>query len=215
MSVHAEAFPSPFPEGPHLSALAGLCLLLMLLWFGHTFTASFDGLDRPKTESGTARVTSYDYSPDHNRVTVTEGAGAGAIATQTWTDTFGQTVLVRHADGSFRSNLFDVAGRVVSSIDEVGRKTSYLHDGLGRKKRETLPDNAETNFTYNAAGNLTGRLMPGGLNWTATYDTAGRITGETLTGSGQTTRQFTYTYHPSGPQKGLLHTVATANSRSF
>ncbi|MDX2080388.1 MAG: RHS repeat-associated core domain-containing protein [Terrimicrobiaceae bacterium] len=261
MSVHAEALPSPFPEGPHFSALAGLCLLLLLTLLGHTLTATFDGLDRPKTETGpaaggssaqqvttysydaagrvttatnaanettvttrdvmgrtvsvevsgsggTARVTSYDYSPDHNRVTVTEGAGSGAIATQTWTDTFGQTVLVRHADGSFRSSLFDVAGRVVSSTDELGRKTSYLHDGLGRKKRETLPDNAETNFTYNAAGNLTGRLMPGGLNWTATYDTAGRITGETLTGGGQTTRQFTYTYHPSGPQKGLLHTVA-------
>jgi len=227
----------------------------------HTFTAAFDGLDRPKTATGPAasgssaqqvttysydaagrvttvanssgesvvttrdvmgrmismevsgpngiaRLTGYEYSPDHNSVTVTDGSGPGAISTQTWTDTFGQTVLVSHADGSFRSSVFDVAGRVVSSTDELGRTTTYLHDGLGRMTRETRPDGAVTNFTHNAAGNLTGRLMPGGLNWTATYDTAGRITGETLTGGGETTRQFTYTYHASGPQNGLLNTVA-------
>ncbi len=153
------------------------------------------------------RQTRYEYSPDHNKVTKTEGTGSDAVATRTWSDTFGKPVIVRHADESKRIMTYDVAGRLTESKDELGHTTGFLNNALGQVTQQTLPDGAVVKFDFDPIGNMKSRLMPGGMEWKATYDAAGRITGESLVNGAQSTRAFGYSYYPSGAQTGLLQTL--------
>jgi len=84
MSVYAEALPSPFPEGPHFSALAGLCLLLTLL-LGQTLTTTYDEFRRPQSIAATGSqswqnltvATSYDNRGNPLTITRTGGDQPG------------------------------------------------------------------------------------------------------------------------------------------
>ena len=150
------------------------------------------------------RQTNYEYSPDHNSMTVTEGLGSNAISTTTMTDTFGKPVIIKHGDGSFKLMAYDSNGNLVSSQDENNSVTINSYDALNRLSTQTLPGQgstvgASTTFIYDAAGNLTQRQMPEGqIHW-QTYDHASRKQTEYLAGaSGSTTRNFSYTYYPAG-----------------
>lgn len=163
-----------------------------------------------KSSSGTViRTTNYAYSADHNAVTVTEGTGAGAISRTIYTDTAGRLVLAVSGDGQFTRTVYDAKGNLVSTTDPLNRTTSYSFNALDQAISQTLPDTTVTNFTYDAAGNLLTRAMAAGtLTHEQTYDNAGRKLTERLYSGGTNTRQFGYSYYPSGsPWAGLLQTV--------
>ncbi len=151
--------------------------------------------------------TSYSYTSDHHGSTVTAGSGTGAITSSSWTDTFGKPVLTRFANGTYRSQIYDIGGLLLSSRDELGQVTSATYDGLGRKVSEKLPDGATTNFIYDSVGNLLQRQMPASLTQVMTYDSIGRKSSEELRAGAQVSRHYGYAYYASGADQGRLQTV--------
>jgi RHS repeat-associated protein len=197
---------------------------------GERIVTTSDPLGRPlqvayyNSNSATpVRVTSTSYNPDHNSVTVTNGTGANAIVTTTYTDTAGQPVLTLHYPTSgvveYTWQQFDANGNRLASqqlCSSGGTITTWAtngwtFDGLNRVVTETTKDGAVTSYAYDSLGDVTNRAMPSGLNWSATYNNAGQTTLELDGGgalqSGQTMRQFDYQYFPPGPYGGALWTA--------
>jgi len=76
---------------------------------GNTFTTTFDGLDRPKANSGPAILT------------VSEGGSmpnSGIYVTNVLQQTF--------------TNYYDIAGRAITNVNVLGEKTVSLSDAIGR-----------------------------------------------------------------------------------
>jgi len=174
---------------------------------------TFDALQRPLTikvkNSGGAvvRQTSTSYSPDHHSVTRTDGTGAGAVTTTTYTDTEGREVLVNNGanEKTFIGYLLSPRMRVVK--DSLNRTTAEMLDPRGLTLSRALPDGATTSFYYDDAGNLEERHMPGGIIHYQTFDNASRILTERLESGSETSRSFAYTYYPSGDSVGRLNTA--------
>lgn len=165
------------------------------------------------------------YSPDHNGVTVTNGSGATAIVSRTYTDNDGHTLLsIAYPSTSsteFTLNQYDLAGNLVSAQHDSSASgtmttwttASYVYDGLNRLIGKYDRDNALTTYAYDPLNDLTNRTMPGGLQWQVTYNTAGQMLQEQNFGGGNTTRTTTYSYYSSGnPFAGLLQTKADGRS---
>lgn len=193
---------------------------------GEKTIARFDALGRnTRTEIRAAanslvREASFAYAADHHSVTVTNGSGASAIFSTTFTDNNGQNVLsIAYPSATSREftlRHFDLAGNLISQEHDSSTNgtvttwttESYTHDGLNRPIQKTDRDAALTYFDYNAMGSVTNRTMPGGLKWTAIYNNAGQLLQEWNTGAGGAgTRTNTYAYYPAGsPFAGLLGT---------
>ena len=157
-------------------------------------------------DNGLVRKTSYVYSADHSKVTTTEGTGAGAIVTETWTDTFGKTALTRKADGSAEFFFYDQGGLVSDHFDRALRHTNYVRNWRGDVVTETRPGGVVVGYLPDAAGNILQRNMPGGLSEQAQYDTAGRQQWSKLMQGVSTTRLVNYAYRPPfHPWVGLLY----------
>lgn len=150
------------------------------------------------------RQTSNSYSPDFNSVTFTTGS-TNSVSVTTFTDTFGNEVLTRYADGSYVEQRYDVLGNLVESIDEIHRASRFYYDAFNRVNISLLPDGNGVTNTYDRVGNLTEKSMPAGLTWSASYSTAGQLTNEFLAGGALQSREFGSSYHTSGPFVGLLH----------
>ena len=58
-------------------------------------------------------------------------------------------------DAAFTQTAYDAAGRVSSTTDANGNKTTYGYDDAGRRTSVTDALNHTTNFVYDAAGNQT------------------------------------------------------------
>ena len=170
--------------------------------------------------SSPLRVTATSYTTNHHAVTLTEGTGADAISTTTWTDNDGHTLLaVRHPTGGlaeYTAQAFDRNGNRTESdrlstdgiFVYVWSFSLFSYDGLNRLKTETARDNAVTTYNYDALGDVTNRIMPGGLKWNAVYNNAGQTLQEWVSGTdGSGTRTNTYSYFTSGNAfAGLLQT---------
>ncbi len=157
------------------------------------------------------RETTFSYLPTHHGVTVTEGAGAGAIVSDSFTDNAGNVVLrIAHPAASVleigRSE-FDVVGNNLVSVRSSSSNGTVVtfstvtntFDGLSRLVKKVDRDNAVTTFSYDALGNVTNRIMPGAtLVWNASYNGAGQILMEENVGSGGVTaRRTAYGYYPT------------------
>ena len=172
-----------------------------------------ESVDVRAAGGATVRFTSYAYSPDQHKVTVTEGSGAGAIVTQTWTDTFGKTVLAKKADGAFERSILDNGGLLTEHYDRANRQTAYVRNWRGDVTQETRPGGVVVGYVPDAAGNTLQRNMPGGLSAQAQFDTAGRMQWSKLVQGGGTTRLVNFAYYPSNNQwAGLLNTATDARS---
>ena len=171
------------------------------------------------------RVTTTAYAANHHGATVTEGTGANAISSTTFTDNDGHTVLSVRSPASgkleYALSTYDSDGNRLESdrLSSEGGQIyiwafdQWSYDGLNRVRTETTRDWAMTSLAYDALGGLTNRLMPGNLNWSATYANSGQILSEQDSSAGQTTRNTTYTYYPSGDKwAGLLKTATDGRS---
>ncbi len=185
-----------------------------------------DALGRPlvveirNTNNTLIRVTRTAYSADHHSATVTNGSGASAILSTTYTDNDGRNLLsVAYPSANVREFTlwtYDLAGlpqyedRYVATNSAANWLTfkNYIYDGLNRLIATADRDFAITYYDYNSLGNLTNRLMPGGLQWQARYNNAGLMLEEKNVGSGSAaTRTNTYAYYAAGsPFVGLLQT---------
>lgn len=157
------------------------------------------------------RKTSYAYSADHSKVTVTEGSGSGAVVTQHWTDTFGNTTLTKKADGTVEYFFYDNGGLLTDHFDRALRETFYARNWRGDVTQEVRPGGVVVNYVPDAAGNVLQRNMPGGLIEQAQFDAAGRMQWSKLLQGGGMTRMVNYAYYPSNNAwVGLLNTATDA-----
>jgi RHS repeat-associated protein len=187
---------------------------------GGTTTTTYDALGRPlQTQvqdalGNSIRLTTNAYSTDNYSVKVTQGSGAGAISSTMYSDLAGNVLQTVYGDGTFSNNTYDPVGDLLSTTDPLGQTTRYSYNTLNQRVSQTLPDGTVTNFTYDTAGDLLTRAMAGGaLNLQQTFDSAGRKLTEALVSAGVSTRQFGYSYYPSGsPWAGLLQTTTTPRS---
>jgi YD repeat-containing protein len=155
--------------------------------------------------------TTHAYSADHNKVTTTAGVGAEAIVTETWTDTMGNTVLVKRADGTFTATLFEAGEVPTLERNGAGQFTRRTFDWQGAVTSEIRPGNLSVTLVNNAAGNLIERHMPGGLVAKSGFDSAGRPSWSRLEQGAAITRQFDYTYYPTGHAwAGMLESTTDA-----
>ncbi|HWX22414.1 MAG TPA: DUF6531 domain-containing protein [Candidatus Binatia bacterium] len=203
-----------------------------------TVTTS-DALGRPTQVTAYAsnavtplRVTSYTYGSNHNSVTVTNGSGGGAVATTTFTDNDGNTVLtVGYPTNGIQEYLWQKYDRAANRIARqqcsisgsqvtIWATNGWTYDGLNRVATETNRDGVFAVYARDALGDVLSRSMPGGLTWSATYLSDGRKATEQETGGSLTSRAMSYSYFGAGsPFAGLLQTMingrSTTNTYSY
>jgi RHS repeat-associated protein len=166
-----------------------------------------------------AREKYFAYSADHNSVTVTDGSGASAIVSTTYTDNDGRTVLSLAYPVAgvleYTWNDFDLSGNLDYSEHDASfygsayayTQAIFTHDGLNRTTSKIDRDSALTTYAFDPMGDLTSRSMPGNLQWRATYNNAGQMLQEWNLGGSGGTRTNSYAYFTGGsPFAGLLQT---------
>lgn len=170
------------------------------------------------------RETTAAYTADHHGVTVTQGSGASAIVSTTYTDTAGRNVLALMYPASgvqhFTLNSYDAAGNLsataqyarTNATQTLFTSASFSYDGLNRLTQQADRDSAVTTYQYDAAGNRVQQVVPGGLIWQAAYNNAGLMfTNWNASPGGSVLRANGYTYYGSGHQwagRLLSHTDA-------
>ena len=164
------------------------------------------------------REANVAYAEDHHSITVTNGSGATAIVSTTFTDADDQPVLsVTYPAAGVREFVqwsYDVAGNLVAESRKSSTNgtvttwtsSAYTYDGLNRLRTKAERDGAPTSFAFDPAGNLTNHTVPGGLQRQASYNSAGQLIQDYLIGAGGAatmSNSFSY-YSASSPWAGLL-----------
>ncbi len=169
-----------------------------------------------------ARTTSYAYNANDNLETTTypdnsterkeyHDSGREVRTTDpggiTWIEYYdSQSRLLRKvASGSgvdpadpaatvltVETHTYDVAGRLRSSRDAMGRETTRTYFDDDRPATVTRGGVVQEQFEYDAAGNVTKETATGGRVTTSAYDPAGYVTASTLDPAGLA-RTTTYT----------------------
>jgi RHS repeat-associated protein len=192
---------------------------------GEKTVTLFDALGRTtRTEIRSAanalvRESSTAYRADHHGLTVTNGSGASAIVSTTFTDNNGQPVLsLAYPNAGLTEFTFfnyDLAGNLTftsrnslsNGVATTWSFTGYDFDGLNRMTFKVDRNNALTYFSYNALNNLILRTMPGGLEWQAEYNSAGQLLKSWNQADSAGTRTNSYSYYAaSTPFAGLQAT---------
>jgi len=199
---------------------------------GETTVTTSDAIGRPiqvavyNSDGVTlAHVVNTFYSADHNSVTVTNGSGANAIITTTYTDTAGRPLLSigypTNGITEFSWWQYDPAGNCIAQQQcssnasgiTVWATNGWTYDGLNRVATETTKDGATTTYSRDALGDVTNRAMPRGLTWSASYLNDGRIASEQESGGGVTVRSMSYNYYGTNSSfVGRLQTVTDGRS---
>lgn len=156
---------------------------------------TFDGVDRKSQRvvynlnaqgvSAPFATTSWAYGGD--RVDVTPPAGA--VATSTLTDAWGNTAQIRQYHGPaptpFTVGSYDASnftynakGQLITTTDPAGNQWTTSYDVMGRVVSTTDPDAGTTTTTYDNAGDVTSVTDGRGVALNFTYDSLGRKTGE-------------------------------------
>ena len=106
---------------------------------------------------------------------------------------------------------YDVDGRAVRHIDELGRETTSSYDGLGRVTRRTYPEGDYDQFSYDLRDNvilLVRNPKPGSslspISISASYDATWNKPAWIKDGLG---RQTDFTYYASGSGTSLMATA--------
>ena len=128
----------------------------------------------------------FDYSVDST--TVTDSLERTRIYRFKGQQGLKRVVQLQHADGSVTASQYDSNGRLTSSVDALGRETSYELDTVtGDLRSVTDPDGQKTQWEYNAHGQIVSVRGSAGASEHFEYDTLGRPSA-TTDALGHTTR---------------------------
>jgi RHS repeat-associated protein len=162
--------------------------------------------------------TTFTYDSQGNVLTRVDPkgnvAGCGCAAQYTTTFTYnavGQLLTETDQLGhTVTANVYDDAGRHVSTTNANGRTTSFAYDDANRIRTETRPDPdgggplaaPVTEYTYDSTGNTLTETDPRGNTTTYAYDNANRLASITAPdpdgASAQTAPVTTFTYDANG-----------------
>ncbi|CAB5711608.1 Cell wall-associated polypeptide CWBP200 [Delftia tsuruhatensis] len=116
----------------------------------------------------------FDYAKDST--TVTDSLGRTSIYHFEGQAGLRRVTKLQHPDGSTTQSRYDASGRLVASIDALGRETCYELDiPTGNILGITLPDGRQTRWGYNMQGQVVRTTGPGRVNESLEYDPLGRL----------------------------------------
>ena len=116
----------------------------------------------------------FDYAEDST--TVTDSLERVRIYHFKGKEGLRRVVKLQEADGSITQSRFDDSGRLLASIDALGRETRYELDvATGVMISTTQPDGLQSRFSYNAQGQIEQRTRPNGASDSYSYDRIGRL----------------------------------------
>ena len=90
---------------------------------------------------------------------------------------------------------YDGLGRLLSTLDPLGRRDSLFYDTADRLIRRVLPGGREVHFSYDSTGNLTGLTPPSRPVHGFAYDAVDQTTNYTPPNVGLTTPGTIYSYN--------------------
>ncbi|QNP49362.1 RHS repeat protein [Diaphorobacter aerolatus] len=120
----------------------------------------------------------FDYAQDST--TVTDSLGRVSIYHFRGEGGLRRVVKLQEADGGVTQSRFDDSGRLLASIDALGRETHYELDvATGGLLSITQPDGLQSRFSYNAQGQIEQSTRPNGASDRFAYDAMARLASVT------------------------------------
>jgi RHS repeat-associated protein len=90
---------------------------------------------------------------------------------------------------------YDGKGRLLSTLDPIGRRDSLFYDNADRLTRHVFPNGREVRFAYDSSGNLAAVTPPGRTAHNFDYTSVDLTSGYTPPNVGLTTPATTYSYN--------------------
>jgi YD repeat-containing protein len=163
-----------YPDG---KPLAALCKLVLQDTTDATGASGFSA-----AVTGFAKVWTYAYNAQGQRISETQPAPGGTTTYSYYTDTTST-----HSVGDLRSivdatgkttvfSSYTTDGRLLQKTDPAGLVTRYTYDARGRLLTQAVGD-LVTTMAYSQLGLVSSVTSPNGHSITYTYDAAQRLTG--------------------------------------
>ncbi len=160
---------------------------------GRTFTSAYNATTKTFTDTspqGRQSSTTIDAQGRTRQMQV-----AGLAPTSVGYDSRGRLASVSQGGRSL-SLTYDSNSYLATTIDSLGRVTSFTNDAAGRVTSQTLPDNRVITYSYDPNGNLTSLMPPGRsahvFNYTS-VDLQSQYAPPSVSGGG--TNQTLYTFN--------------------
>jgi len=163
-----------YPDG---KPLAALCKLVLQDTTDATGASGFSA-----AVTGSAKVWTYTYNAQGQRISETQPAPGGTTTYSYYTDTTST-----HSVGDLQSSVdatgkttvfssYTTDGRLLQKTDPTGLVTRYTYDARGRLLTQAVGD-LVTTMAYSPLGLVSSVTSPNGHAITYTYDAAQRLTG--------------------------------------
>lgn len=149
-----------------------------------TFTYTWDSLLETATnDTGTTRVMYHSVSRLPLKVIEPDGRYVRYEYDVSGNRTLVATGWENQLDESITAYEYDIAGRLVSMLDPLGRRTSYEYTAAGRLSSVKQPNGIESAYGYDGAGRITSIVHRSGdlqvlSGWTYEYDGSGNRIAE-------------------------------------
>ncbi|WP_343363312.1 DUF6531 domain-containing protein [Listeria seeligeri] len=159
---------------------------------GYATSYTYDGIGRLVTETDNYGTKTYTYDENSNKTSEVNELGEDTRFTY---DASNRLIKTTYADGSNIQNVYDNAGHLITTIDQLGLETNYEYDFiLNQKTKETLPNGTEMIYAYDVLGNLLQTTFTDGSTETNQYNNLNQLIEKTDKNGLVTT----YTYDANG-----------------
>ncbi len=162
---------------------------------GRVTKHTYDGTRRTQTKFPDGKTHTWDY--DTAGRVIKETTRDGLVVTRKYTpanllesETRTPSPLAPGLSPTTTSYTYDSNGRVLTTIDPLGRVTRRAYDSMGNLTLLTSPDGTTTASTYDAQNRRTSTTDALGQSTRYVYDPAGNLL--TLTDARGSTTRFTY-----------------------
>ena len=190
---------------------------------GQMIVSNFDGMGRIISTSGnTAPVTyTYDTAVASGSLaglvvsTITTGSGSTVLTTSAYADGAGRVVKTVDALGKSSSMSFDGNSNLVLSIDPDSRTVANSYDARNRLTQSVLSNTATTSYSYDPANNLAQVTDPDSKVTNYAYDNANRRTGTTYAYGTTNATTWSMAYTPLGQLQALTKPTSATITYSY
>ncbi len=154
----------------------------------------------------------FNYSTNGNLAGYTDPLGS----TIQEYDSNDRLIKITYPGNHWLAYTYDDAGRRTSMTNELGNKSNYQYDSMGRLERLTDENGVElVVYTYDSLGQMTLKTLGNGVYSTYTYDSAGQLLDLfNHKPDGSVLSRFQYTYDNRGRRDSMTTTYGNGDSRT-